>query len=128
MGADRFVYWQDGKRPTHQEIRHVVEDYLGEMAVEYEEEPEMVRRLPHPIFVTLVGKHSHPLKRVREAMAIPGVVMDQEPGWEGRYLEVWIHQDSVNIETRMQDEITMRIADGLAQVFARFWGGKLEQG
>jgi len=127
MGADRFVYWTTDRKPTWAEIRMVTEDFLGEMATTIAEPGDGKLNV---LFVTLVGKHSHPLRRIDGTSPALSEYLrqPQEPGWEGRYLEVWEHNDSVNIETRRQDEVTMRIADGLAGVFARFWDGKLEAG
>lgn len=126
MGADRFVYWNEQK-PTWEEIRMVTEDYLGDMLETIETDEN--KSEPRALFVTLTGRWSHPLRRMAEATdAVKQFASEpREPGWEGRYLEVWQHVDGVNVETRMQDEITCRIADGLAGVFARFWEGRLDR-
>jgi len=115
MAADRFVLWKSEK-PTQEEIQFVLEDFLGEVATE-------IRWDTDRFFVTLVGKYSHPLKRV---VTSPIARRDIEPGWDGRHLEVIVGKADLDVLTRRQDEFTMRVADGLADVFARFWAGELE--
>lgn len=117
MASDRFVNWKGGKKPTREEVKWVVEDFLGEVAKE-------VTWSRDRFFVTLVGKHSDPLKRVVDS---PLTRLEPEPGWEGRHLEVVLSKCNLDVLTRRQDEFTMRVADGLAKVFARYWEGELEE-
>jgi len=114
MAYDRYVRW-GGKKPTRQEAQLVLEDFFAETATE-------IRWVKDRFFVTLVGKHSNPLQRVAVS---PLVKLEPEPGWEGRHLEVWLGDDSLDVMTRQQDEFTNRVADGLAALFARYWEGKL---
>jgi len=119
VASDRFVNWTT-RKPTREEVQLVIEDYLGEMASEIRWERDR-------FFVTLVGKHSHPLRRIEGASPI--LTREPDPGWEGRYMEIWPDPDGncLDVMTRQQDELTNRIADGLAQLFARFWEGKLDE-
>lgn len=117
MASDRFVNWKPGKKPTRQEVQLVLEDFFVGAATE-------IRWDKDRFFVTLVGKHSNPLKRVSDS---PLVKMEPEPGWEGRHLEVWLGSKSLDVLTRQQDEFTNRVADGLAALFARYWEGELEE-
>ena len=116
MASDRFVNWKD-KKPTQEEVERVLQDYFHEAATEIVWKEDR-------FLVTLVGKNSYPLTRI--SGGAPICIPDE--GWEGRYMEVWLGEDSLDVLTRRQDEFTMRVADGLAALFARFWQGKLEMG
>jgi len=122
MASDVFVRWKTTKRPTRDEAEKVIQDFLGEVATEIEWKIDR-------FFVTLVGKWSHPLVRVVQP-AMQDVLKNMYPkedGWEGRYLEVWLGDDSLDVLTRRQDEFTHACQDGLAAVFARFWEGEVEK-
>jgi hypothetical protein len=122
MASDVFVRWKTTKRPTREEAEKVIQDFLGEVATEIEWKKDR-------FFVTLIGKWSHPLVRVVEP-AMQDVIKNMYPkeeGWEGRYLEVWLGDDSLDVMTRRQDEFTHACQDGLAAVFARFWEGEIEK-
>jgi hypothetical protein len=91
-----------------------LEDYLGEVATE-------IRWGQDRFFITLVGKHSHPFKRI-----LTPAPYEPEPEFNGRHIEVWVAKDCLDVLTRQQDEFTSGVADGLAAAFVRFWEGELD--
>lgn len=120
MAADVFVRWKTKKRPTREEAEKVIQDFFGDVATEIKWEKDR-------FFVTLIGKWSHPLVRVAENAEFLKRMYPKEPGWEGRYMEVWLGDDSLDVMTRQQDEFTHACQDGLAAVFARYWEGEVEE-
>lgn len=117
MGTDRFVYWNK-RRPKREEVQHVITDYLGGFLDDMRWEKHDARR--GVFFITLEGWHSDPLHHIKGAYRIP-----QMPGSDGRrYLEVVVDPKYVDVVTRLGDEATCALAEGLAAVFARFWEGR----
>lgn len=115
MAYDRII--QFSKAPAREEVRLVIEDFLSDAASEIQWDRDR-------FFVTLIGKNTHPLKRIPEAHWTARA--EPEPGHEGRHLEVWVTDTCVDVITRSQDEYTHAVAEGLAKVLARFWQGKRE--
>lgn len=121
MSSDTFVYWKTKRRPTRKEAQKVIRDFFGPVA-------KTIRWRQDRFFVTLIGEWSHPLVRVAEG-EMREIFKRSKPkdrGWEGRFLEVWLGKDCMDVMTRVQDEFTNVCQRGLAAVFARFWKGKLE--
>ena len=128
MASDVFVRWKDGKRPTEEEVANVIRDFFSDVLTEIVWKKDR-------FFLTLVGKNSHPLRRVGlghqglEPKHLPPVwvLSEPEPGFEERHMEVWLSEDCLDVLTRRQDEFTHACQDGLAKVFARFWQGEIER-
>lgn len=118
VASDRIIYWKNKKKPTRKEVQRVIEDYFSDVLTKCEWSQDR-------FFLNLVGQNTHPLRRMPGTTDI--VRLAPEPGWEGRHIEVVIGQGNLDVLTRRQDEFTMRAADGLAAVFARFWEGTLEE-
>jgi hypothetical protein len=116
MSQDRFVYWNE-RKPTKEEIRHVLEDYLSEVAVE-------IKKDRRGFVVRLAGTYSFPFKRIDDCSRL---VDPSQDGGE-RWLEVYIDPKYLDVITRMADEFTNVVATGLANVFVRYWGARLEHG
>lgn len=117
MASDTVVHWKN-KRPKREEAEAVIQKFFDGAATEIRWEKDR-------FFVTLIGKWSHPLSGVLESEDLRPLP-PTDPGWEGRYLEVWLSKGSLDVITRQQDEFTNNCARGLAKVFARFWEGELE--
>jgi hypothetical protein len=99
----------------------VIQDYFGEVATEIKWDRDR-------FFVTLIGKWSMPLKRVVDAdIRRRFEAMAPEPPDDGRYLEVWLGDESMDVLTRRQDDFTHACQDGLAAVFARRWEGEVSE-
>lgn len=120
MAYDRFVYWNTSRRPTREQLQMVLEDYLNGIATEVKWDHDR-------FFAKLSGKQTHPLRRMPENEVARYAVMATEEV-EERWIEVWIGNDCIDVMTRFADELTNRIADGFAQLCARFWNGRLEIG
>lgn len=115
MALDRTITWARNKGPAKEDVGKVVEDYacgLGEARWDGDR-----------WYIDLPGHNSSALRRVAEKCL-----------WStgSRWIEVWIDQSAdrdrecVDVMTRQHDEITNAIAEGLAKVIARFWGGERE--
>jgi hypothetical protein len=122
MASDTFVRWKTKKRPTREEAEHVIRDFFSDVLTECLWEKDR-------FFLTLVGKWSHPLVHVATPSVQKRLLVqsEQEPGWEGRHMEVWLGKESLDVMTRRQDEFTHACQAGLAAVFARYWEGEVEE-
>jgi hypothetical protein len=74
--------------------------------------------------VILPGACKHPLLRVSPLFTERHVPERERLRW----LEVWENKDRtcLDVMTRLQDEFTNSLADGLIEVFRRFWQAKPE--
>jgi len=111
MPADRIVNRKPrGKWPTRKEVGVISTDYFGDLAkVSWEKDR---------YFCKVVGTISHPLNRIKGAYKSPLDLKFQE-----RWIEVWFDRSSLYVMTRMQDEVTGALAEGLASLFCRFYQG-----
>lgn len=112
MACDRFVCWAEVK-PTKNEAESIIKNYLDEAATEIKWDKDR-------FFVTLVGKPSFPFKDI--------ITSDPSVFSETRWLEVYLAQDNLDVITRMGDEYTNTVADGLANLFVRLYDAALEAG
>ena len=106
MALDRFVRFPKGKGPKKTEVELVVRNYFGDAGkVEWKQDT---------LTVLLPGKPTWTLK---------GIEPDMMPRMrnEERWVEVYGHRSQVTITTRRADEFTNALADGLMQIFARYW-------
>jgi len=113
MALDRFVNF-DKRRPTKEETGLVLRDFFGPDAGTVEWKGDR-------FFVTLPGKSSFPFASLPDALRDPFAGGDRE-----RWIEVYVTKSQFDVITRQHDEYTNVIAEGLAQMFARYWDGKLE--
>lgn len=104
MSQDRFIYWLDGSQPYAQEIQWVIEDFFNGSAI--------IKWDTDRFFINLNGVPKHPLSRI---IKLPESIQTQ------RWIEVWIGAKCLSVLTRQQDEYTNVLADGLAEVFIRYW-------
>lgn len=116
MAQDRFVYWGKTKKPTNKQVEIVCTCYFGSGASDIQVSPKEKR-----ITITLFGEISHPLRLIKGAMPWP------PSEYITRYIEVYIDTKYVDIITRQQDEYTNALAEGLADIFARFWEGRRDE-
>jgi hypothetical protein len=115
MGIDRFVYWREKPGPSMEDIKTVLEDYLGGAAVEVSINQQHITAI-------LVGRPNFPFRRVPDHESMAATSEQHEQRW----LEVYVgpKRDHIDIITRMTDEFTNVVAEGFAQLAARFWKGK----
>jgi hypothetical protein len=105
MACDRFVYWRgEKKRPSKVAIRKALIGYIGGAGKVY-------------------------WKANRFFAYPPGVPSDPFPGLgppvqDTRWFEVYLHEDAIDVITRMADEFTMVVAEGFAALCARYWQGE----
>jgi len=124
MASDRFIYF-DAERPTNEQVGWVIEDYFGKAAVSIEWSERTSRWE-----VLLPGNKSVACRRVA-----PETVWAQcanELSTEERFIEVFFTErgadEQLSVTTRLADEYTDTVADGLATLLARYWGGKVQRG
>jgi len=119
MACDRFIRFDKGKLPPREDVGKALEDYLGALMVSNEWGGNRWT-------ATLIGTKSWPFKRLEPEDSIVAKAQAVEAN-EDRYIEVFIAKgNAVDVITRRQDEVTMRIADGFAKLVARYWQGQLE--
>lgn len=122
MACDRFVRFPKGKRPSKEDVGKALEDFLGAFMVSNKWGGGRWT-------ATLVGTKSWPLRRIYdqscETLRVMAAAHEEETS-ESRWIEVFLHRNTIDVITRRQDEATMRLADGFAQLAARYWRGQLE--
>ncbi len=116
MPRDRVVRFDEESQPrARADLKHLVEDYFGAVAASVEWQEDR-------FYVTLVGRPSCPARRIDWAPHLVRRPYDDEV----RSIEVWMGDDSIYVMTRMQDDLTSCLADGLVSLIARAWRGTLE--
>lgn len=112
MSLDRIVYWRE-QPPAQRAVVMLLRDYMGGAG----------RVRWHAgtgrYFIDLPGHCSSPTWRVGH------VGRSFEPGAK-RWIEVFLHNDCVDVITRVADDFTNGIAERLADVLARAFDGKAE--
>lgn len=124
MSYDRFVVWQGDTRPSKDDVGRMIEDFFG-AALEraYWERSRW--------FVQLHGRQSWPLARQQVSITDAYRAYRLAESGEPRCLEVFFDAETAehfSVITRRCDEYTAALAQGLAELIARTWNGKVEQG
>lgn len=102
MARDRFIRWTDDRQiPSLDQIAGEVRAYLGDLA----------------------SREFHESNRT--TWTLPGSFIRYKEKNE-RWIEVVLTKTSVDVVTRHQDGPTNDIADGLARLIARRWGGDID--
>jgi hypothetical protein len=132
MGRDHFVYWNDEK-PTKDDIERVIVQFFG---------PDILKKLTHSgkrFYVTLAGRWTNAVVGVRPVMEGHKKPFGAFTHGDGaptpeelddaytRCLEVFVHEDSIDIITRHADDFTNACARGLAYTFKCWWNGRTEE-
>jgi len=113
MALDRFVNFKKDRRPTKKQVELVVRNFFGECGtVEWNEDRWTVSLPGKPTWV-FEGIEDDMMSRMRNTE---------------RWIEVYWGRSNVDVITRLQDEFTNALALGLAEVFARYWEGELDDG
>lgn len=111
MSLDRFVRF-DEKYPTQEGLRRVLENFLGGTGtVEWQRDR---------FFVELPGNPTLALEGFPDTISC-----SFRP--EGRWIEVWYKDRTLDVITREADDFTNALASSLAEICARYWRGKLEK-
>jgi hypothetical protein len=112
MACDRFVYWKDNKKaPTLKDVQVVLEDYVGGAG--------MVKLHEGRLYAVFHGKPSYPFRRVKGYEEMRHAAEQHDERW----MEVFVDKDNLDVITRQTDEFTGAVAEGFAQLAARFWDG-----
>lgn len=119
MASDRIVLFDTGAvaLPTVRDLQLVLEDYLGAYA-------QKVYWKSGCWTALLVGQNSWPLRRLAPNLPLAGAYAEEAK--RSRWIEVFLGDDYVNVVTRSHDEATNALADGFAELVARYWQGKFE--
>jgi len=117
MASDRFVYFDKGKRPSKEDVKKALVDYLGATMTN-------IKWRSGRWTAQLVGSKSWPFRRLEPDSRLAPAY--EEEAKEDRWIEVFFHRNSIDVLTRRQDELTNNIARGFAQLLARYWQGRLE--
>lgn len=116
MGIDRFVRWHKNSTiPSLEDLKVVLEDYLGEAAKSVEYDKEGGR-----FYAILVGKPRFPFRRIKDFENWAPASEQRDD----RFFEVYVDSKYIDIITRQTDEFTNVVAQGFADLAARFWKGK----
>ncbi|MDO8621744.1 MAG: hypothetical protein Q7R80_00760 [bacterium] len=114
MAADRIMLWQDGNRPTNEEVRMLLEDFSSGVGTITFDGNRWYWALP--------GAPSEPLKRI--APDVFGRLQDLLH--EERWIEFIVCDDHGDVITRHQDPFVRALADGLAATIVRGWKARIE--
>jgi hypothetical protein len=122
VAADRYVQWErEEDVPSLAPLREVIEDFVGHAGTVRLD----VEREWFCVLLRGCGTLSRAARRQTPTIAaLDAAECDRE-----REFEVVVQRDfkCVDVMTRMQDDFTSSVADGLARTIARFWGGKWER-
>ena len=123
MACDRFVWFENDRQPSKDEVERCLRNYLGYAGIVDEDRDQGSIRY----FVSLPGKPTSPFDGIKGSANVP--LRDER--WFEVIIEKGVRNNNsrlyVDVITREQDEFTMNIAQGFAELLARFWNGKLEQ-
>lgn len=114
MGIDRFVRFKRGNRPSKRHLVLVLEDYLGDAVNKVDADDR------NRVLVWLEGRPSFPFRRMPKMRQY---ACASEVHTE-RWFEVYIAANHIDVITRQTDEYTNVVAEGFADLCARFWQGK----
>lgn len=124
MSLDRFVRWQTELRPTREELQLVLEDYLGGAGE--------ARWDTDRFFVTLTGLRSEAYRRCAHVTEVVRAYAEhtlrEPPANRIRWIELYLHEDSIDVITRCADDFTNAVAERLAEICAAYWDGKVDGG
>jgi len=106
MALDRFVRFPTGKGPKKKQVALVVRGFFGDV--------ESIELVDGTWLVRLHGNSSWELE---------GIEPDLMPRLRNkeRIIEVYGYGSQVTITTRRADAFVNALADGLMQLFARYW-------
>jgi len=109
MALDRFVYWK-GELPTKEQLEKTVFDYAK--GINPNEAPLWLR---DRWIIPLLGAPSYVSNKARA------------DAWtDERWIEIWPDDHCVDVITRLADDITNAIAEGLAKLLTRMFDGRYE--
>jgi len=129
MAQDRFVFFRK-ETPSYEDIKCLLEDYVRGLAtqVTFEAAPSKDKSMEF-WGVLLPGTPTFPFRRVKgfEGLFGEGKMQPKE-----RWFEVVVTRDkdkvtSLDVITRLADELTGVIADGFVAICVRCWKAKVDR-
>lgn len=130
MACDRFVNFPPRKRPSYDDIKCLVEDYVRGLALQVDFTTAMSSDKDLEFWsIQLPGHPSFPFKRVKGFENIHwhdgGKLWPPE-----RWFEVVVSRSGakvtqIDVITRLADEITSVVAEGLVSLCVRNWKAKV---
>lgn len=108
MSLDRFIYWRE-KKPTSVEIANFLTNYMGSAQKDFKYDYTLGQ---HCWTVGVPGVGCNPLCRLAGT---------EDASQGERWFEVYLTDDSLDVLTRMQDQFTNAIAEGFAEMIARWY-------
>jgi hypothetical protein len=121
---ETVVRWTTSDRPSAGDIRTVLEDYLGALALGIAWDRDR-------FLVSLPGTPRWPFQRVGPATEAqraswPELAKKHDGSERSRWFEVWLGDDCMFVMTREMDPVTCAIAEGFAAHAARAWPSRTE--
>lgn len=112
MALDRFVNFPKGKKgPTKDEIGLVLKNFLGGIGDVSWSDDRWIVSLPGKPTWTFEGLEPDMMPRMQNSE---------------RWIEVYVGP-TLDVITRSADEFTNALAVRIAQIFARYWEGKVDK-
>src|SRR5271157_3255533 len=119
--GEHWIEWpSDQGAPSHDDLRQLLEDYLGQAGV--------VAFDADRFHVTLPGPVTYACRRVGPSTAATRAAWrEREDALEPRRFEVWRSTDgrTLNIIGRSNDRFTGAVAAGFAELCASGWSGTI---
>lgn len=128
MAQDRFVAFRK-QVPSYEDIKCLVEDYVSDLAVEVDFGKGRSKSKSMEFWsVQLPGKPSFPFKRVKGFENMDRESMNPPERW----FEVVVTRKGkkvtdLDVITRLADEVTNVIANGLVALCERCWKAKVSR-
>jgi hypothetical protein len=120
MARDRFICFKK-TIPTKDQLKMILEDYLGGLAVvEYDDMLEDGNNVKNYWFVKLPGKPSFPFASKINPLCPADRWFEVYVGQLNQDKEV-AYGPNIDVMTRGADELTNVIADGYANLIARYF-------
>lgn len=122
MALDRFIYWQV-LLPKVVEVDQIITDYFGggTIATSIQKESPPPGHDLFTWYITISGTKSQALRR--QHAADPAALEERSEG--ERWIEVIFSPTKyLDVLTRQMDEVTNAIADGLRDVFLRYFNAR----
>jgi hypothetical protein len=107
MSADRYINWA-GTKPTKDEIMETLVNFLGGVGTVSFSNGRFIIDLP--------GSPTAALKGLDPKGPLPAS--------DKRWVEIFMHEDSLDIMTRQGDDFANALAERLADIFAHQWKGE----
>lgn len=120
MAQDRFLYFRK-EVPSYKDIKCVLEDYLKGLALKLDFGKGRSKSKEMEFWsVQLPGKPSFPFKRLMDGATMGAEIHDE------RWFEIVVTRKgdkvpTIDVITRMNDEITGVIAEGFVALCQRYW-------